>query len=66
VNTSSKDRFEATLIVSLDPSRGDFTSVQDALAALPASGGKISVRAGQYPAITGTLRIRTNNGHYPG
>ena len=37
------DRYESTFIVSLDPSQGDFTSLQDAINALPASGGKIFV-----------------------
>jgi hypothetical protein len=47
--------------VSLDPTRGDFTSLQAALAALPPAGGKIFVKAGNYPTITTTLKIPTNN-----
>jgi hypothetical protein len=54
------DRYESTFIVSLDPSQGDFTSLQDAITALPASGGKIFVKAGSYP-LTNTVKIKTNN-----
>lgn len=54
------DRYESTVIVSLDPSQGDFTSLQDAIDALPANGGKIFVKAGTYPLIS-TIKIKTSN-----
>ena len=46
--------------MSPDPSKGDFTSLQPAIAALPASGGKIFVKAGVYP-LTNTISIKTSN-----
>lgn len=58
--TSSIDHYESTFVVSLDPSQGDFTSVQAAIAALPSAGGKIFVKAGAYP-ITDTIHITTSN-----
>jgi hypothetical protein len=54
------DRYESTFIVSLDPTQGDFTSLQDAVNALPASGGKIFVKAGTYP-LTNTVKINASN-----
>jgi len=57
---ASKDRYESTFVVSLDPSQGDFTALQPAINALPASGGKIFVKAGVYP-ITNTIQIKTGN-----
>jgi hypothetical protein len=54
------DRYESTFVVSTDPSKGDFTSVIDAINALPASGGKIFVKAGVYP-IQGTIPITISN-----
>jgi hypothetical protein len=54
------DRYESTFVVSLDPTKGDFTSVNDALNALPASGGKIFVKAGVYP-LSATIAINTSN-----
>ena len=39
---------------------GDFTSLQPALSALPATGGKIFVKAGVYP-ITSTITITEGN-----
>jgi hypothetical protein len=53
----SLDRYESTFIVSHDPSKGDFTSLQSAIDALPASGGKVFVKAGVYP-ITQTIQIK--------
>lgn len=54
------DRYESTFVVSLDPSQGDFTNLQDAINALPSSGGKIFVKAGVY-TITSTIQIAINN-----
>jgi Right handed beta helix region/Pectinesterase len=54
------DRYESTFVVSLDPSQGDFTDLQDAINALPSRGGKIFVKAGVY-AITSTIQITINN-----
>ena len=61
----SIDRYESTFVVSLDPSKGDFTSLQAAINALPASGGKIFVKAGVYP-ITNTIQMRASNVHIQG
>ena len=60
LSQTSLDRYESTFVVSLDPTKGDFTSLQDALNALPASGGKVFVKAGVYP-ITDTIRITQSN-----
>jgi len=60
------DRYEATFVVSLDPSKGDFLSLQDALSALPPSGGKIFVKAGVYPPILNTIKIPLSNVHIQG
>ena len=54
------DRYESTFVVSQDISKGDFTSVQPAIDALPASGGKIFVKAGVYPLSNG-IRITGSN-----
>ncbi len=59
------DRYESTFVVSLDSTKGDFTSLQAALNALPASGGKVFVKAGVYP-ITGTIDITQSNVHIQG
>lgn len=56
----SIDHYESTFVVSLDPAKGDFTDLNAALQALPASGGKIFVKAGIYP-IENTIRISTGN-----
>jgi hypothetical protein len=65
VNQVPVDRFESTFIVSLDPTKGDFTSLQAAINALPASGGKIFVKAGVYK-ITNTIQIKASNIHIQG
>src|SRR5215467_1063472 len=54
------DRYESTFIVSLDPSQGDFTSLQEAINALPTTGGKVFVKAGTYP-LGNTVKIKQNN-----
>jgi hypothetical protein len=54
------DRYESTFVVSPDPSKGDFTNLQDAINALPSTGGKIFVKAGIY-TITNTIRITISN-----
>jgi hypothetical protein len=54
------DRYEATFVVSPDASKGDFTSVQPAIDALPPSGGKIFVKAGAYP-LSNSIRITKSN-----
>lgn len=54
------DRYESTFVVSLDPSQGDFTSLQDAINALPPAGGKIFVKAGSY-LLNNTVAIKTSN-----
>jgi hypothetical protein len=54
------DRYESTFVVSPDPSKGDFTTLQAAISALPTTGGKIFVKAGVYP-ITSTIEITTSN-----
>lgn len=59
------DRYESTFVVSTDPSKGDFTSLQPAINALPASGGKIFVKAGSYP-LTNTISITAGNVHIQG
>ena len=62
LNQGSIDRYESTFVVSLDPTKGDFTSLQAAINALPASGGKIFVKAGVYK-ITNTIQIKASNIH---
>jgi len=57
---SPVDRYESTSIVSLDPSQGDFTDIGTAVQALPATGGKIFVKAGVYE-IASTIRIASSN-----
>src|SRR5258707_3291625 len=54
------DRYESTFVVSPDPSKGDFTNLQDAINALPSTGGKIFVKAGVY-TITSTIQVTTGN-----
>jgi len=54
------DRYESTFVVSPDPAKGDFTTLQDAINALPPTGGKVFVKAGVYP-ITSTIQITTSN-----
>ena len=39
------DRYESTFVVDIN-GNGDFTSLQPAIDALPATGGKIFVKAG--------------------
>src|SRR5271166_4996635 len=53
------DRYESTFVVDIS-GNGDFTSLQPAINALPATGGKIFVKAGVYP-ITSTITIRESN-----
>ena len=53
------DRFESTFVVDIN-GNGDFTSLQPAIGALPATGGKIFVKAGIYP-ITSTITITGSN-----
>jgi hypothetical protein len=53
------DRYESTFVVDIRGS-GDFTDVQPAIDALPATGGKIFVKAGVY-SLNDTVRITTNN-----
>jgi hypothetical protein len=53
------DRYESTFVVDIN-GNGDFTSLQPAIDALPATGGKIFVKAGVYP-ITSTIRITESN-----
>jgi hypothetical protein len=40
LNLGSVDRYESTFVVSQDPTKGDFTLLQAAINALPASGGE--------------------------
>jgi len=63
--SATRDRYEATFVVSADPSKGDFTDLNTAISALPTSGGKIFVKAGVY-AITSTIKITTSNVHIQG
>jgi Right handed beta helix region/Pectinesterase len=53
------DRYESTFVVDIN-GNGDFTSLQPAIDALPATGGKIFVKAGVY-SITSTITIRVSN-----
>jgi len=53
------DRYESTFVVDIN-GNGDFTSLQPAINALPATGGRIFVKAGVYP-ITSTITIRVSN-----
>jgi hypothetical protein len=53
------DRYESTFVVDIN-GNGDFTILQPAIDALPATGGKIFVKAGVYP-ITSTIRITESN-----
>ena len=53
------DRYESTFVVDIN-GNGDFTSLQPAIDALPATGGKIFVKAGVYP-ITSTITITESN-----
>ena len=65
ISQPTLDRYESTFVVSLDPSQGDYTSLQAAIDALPKSGGKIFVKAGTYP-ITNTIQIKRSNIHIQG
>ena len=65
LNLGSVDRYESTFVVSQDPTKGDFTLLQAAINALPASGGKIFVKAGVYK-ITNTIQIKASNIHIQG
>lgn len=58
------DRFECTFVVDIK-GQGDFTALQPAIAALPATGGKIFVKAGVYP-LTSTILISQSNVHIQG
>jgi hypothetical protein len=49
----------STLVVDIN-GQGDYTDLQDAIDHLPATGGKIFVKAGVYP-ITSTITIKTSN-----
>jgi len=53
------DRYESTFVVDIK-GNGDFTSLQPAISALPATGGKIFVKAGVYP-IFSTIKITESN-----
>ena len=53
------DRYECTFVVDIK-GHGDFTSLQPAINALPATGGKIFVKAGVYP-LTSTIQISQSN-----
>jgi hypothetical protein len=53
------DRFEATFVVDI-AGNGDFTDLQSAINALPATGGKIFVKAGTYP-LTSSIQITSSN-----
>jgi len=64
-NPSLIDRYESTFVVSPGPSKGDFTALQDAINALPSTGGKVFVKAGVYP-ITSTIQITASNVHIQG
>ena len=57
---TSIDHSESTFVVSLDPTQGDFTSLQPAIDALPATGGKIFVKAGVYPLLN-TISMKQSN-----
>jgi parallel beta helix pectate lyase-like protein len=59
------DRYESTFVVSPDPSKGDFTNLQDAISALPSTGGKVFVKAGVY-SIASTIQITTSNVYIQG
>jgi hypothetical protein len=65
ITQSPIDRYESTFVVSPDPSKGDFTTLQDAINALPATGGKIFVKAGLY-SITNKIQITVSNVHIQG
>src|SRR5512141_833464 len=59
---STKDRYEATYVVSNDPdpAKSDFSNLQDAVNALPSGGGKIFVKAGRY-RLDSTIKITMSN-----
>lgn len=57
---TSIDHSESTFVVSLDSTQGDFTSLQSAIDALPATGGKIFVKAGVYPLLN-TISMKQSN-----
>jgi len=66
----SSDRFAATYVVAPDLGPpdckvADFTDIQSAVDALPASGGKIFVKAGDY-VISDTIKLLTSNVHLQG
>src|SRR5262249_14685007 len=66
----SSDRFAATYVVAPDLGPpdckvADFTDIQSAVNALPASGGKIFVKAGDY-VISDTIKLLTSNVHLQG
>jgi Right handed beta helix region/Pectinesterase len=53
------DRYESRFVVDIN-GNGDFTDLQPAIDALPATGGKIFVKAGVYPIIS-TIKITESN-----
>jgi Right handed beta helix region/Pectinesterase len=53
------DRYESTFVVDIN-GNGDFTDLQPAISALPATGGKIFVKAGVYPIVS-TIKITESN-----
>jgi hypothetical protein len=66
----STDKFAATFVVAPDlgPSDcqvADFTDIQTAIDALPPTGGKIFVKAGDY-SISNTIQIAVSNVHIQG
>jgi pectin methylesterase-like acyl-CoA thioesterase len=65
VDQSPTDRYESTFVVSPDPLKGDFTTLQDAIAALPPAGGKIFVKAGAH-LLTSTIKLTGSNIHVQG
>ena len=66
----STDKFAATYVVAPDLGApdckvADFTDIQNAVDALPPTGGKIFVKAGNY-VISDTIKFLTSNVHLQG
>jgi copper-binding protein NosD len=66
----STDKFAATYVVAPDLGPpdckvADFTDIQNAVDALPPTGGKIFVKAGDY-VISDTIKLLTSNVHLQG
>src|SRR5262249_60953621 len=59
----SLDRYECTFVVDIK-GHGDFTALQPAIAALPATGGKVFVKAGLYP-LNNTEQINQSKDQIP-